>query len=937
MAFGASIDAGSNQIVGLTEASTTGVKLDSAISDPNASEVFTYSWSGGFATIDYNNNTTTAADPNVTFTAKGDYVLTLDVTSNQGAELSDTVTITVLGASLDAGPDQTVQVSTALIGVALNSTISDANDGEVFTYSWSGGFATIDDNNTTTAADPTVTFTAGGVYVLTLNVTGDEGAILSDTVTITVETNWTGATGGAWHTAGNWDTGLVPDANGPARLGEETAEDQFAVTVVNIDAAANANSLTVADDPNYPYTVNVNSGGSLTTTGSLNIAPESVGIVNVLAGSPLTIGNDIIIGDDGIGTLSALASSVITVDDLMLGDHGDGTFNMTGGTLTVSDNIEISHDDNGIGTMTLDTVVLDCDDIYIANKDDDGDGSGVGELTLTNCDTTIDDGDLRVGSYGTGTVTVTGGDIYIKDDLEIVHDSSRGTGTVTFTNTGAEVGDDIQVGSRGIGTLTLNDTGLSCDKLRVGNKDNGDSTLIMNGSSSIEARNNVCFGGDDGSNSGGGDYTGKGELFMYDEAVLEAGDQMRFAQTRDSVGYLYTGPDTELATVGGEDLKFGANGRFSGTVEGVLVVGGHLTIGEDGVSDCNFITASVAIDGDFYMGKEDDGDAAVEMIGGDVNCDHVYIAKDAGSEGSLIMNGTEMSCRNFVVGSSGTAEVTLSGDALVTQGGNDVIVGDNNTAHGILRLRDVSELSIGDDFIIADDGGTALIDMDGGTLTVPDDTYLASMSIGDEPGNGTLVVRNGTFETRHITIGGGGSTAAIIVRDGGTLTVEEDTKMPNTATTSGGGATITIGEESDVPGMVAGDALIVLGTTSSADIDFAKCDPDTDYVDFLCGGVLRVDNDELDETDIIFYIDREIFRSTYSASTLYGDTPGDGEGYVVVYKVSSDPNYFDIYAEIGEIKPDDTEPPTPNPATFVSAPAAVSDTAITMMATTGTD
>ena len=187
MAFGASADAGPDQEVGLTEASTTGFSLDSTISDPNVGEIFTYSWSGGFDTIT-DNDTTTAADPNVTFTEKGDYVLTLDVTSDQGAELSDTVNITVLGASLDAGLDQSVGLPVAVLGgVALNSTISDANALEVFTYNWSGGFATGDNNyNTTTAADPTVTFTATGVYVLTLDVTSDEGAELSDTVTITV-------------------------------------------------------------------------------------------------------------------------------------------------------------------------------------------------------------------------------------------------------------------------------------------------------------------------------------------------------------------------------------------------------------------------------------------------------------------------------------------------------------------------------------------------------------------------------------------------------------------------------------------------------------------------------------------------------------------------------------------------------------------------------
>ena len=248
---------------------------------------------------------------------------------------------------------------------------------------------------------------------------------------------------------------------------------------------------------------------------------------------------------------------------------------------------------------------------------------------------------------------------------------------------------------------------------------------LCTGDSSIEAGNSATFGSDGGVSG----YTGgKGELFMYDEAQLEAGNQMRFANNRGSVGYLYMGPLTELATVDGEDLILGGDGRFTGTVEGLLVVADDLTIGEDGVSDCNFINASVAIGGDFDIGREDDSDATVEMIGGDVNCEHINIARSAGSEGSLTMNGTEMGCDDFIVGSSGTAEVTLSGTTSITSNSNDLIVGDNNTANGILRLRDDTNLSFGDDMFIADDGGTALIDMDANSIIIADETYLASMS-----------------------------------------------------------------------------------------------------------------------------------------------------------------------------------------------------------------
>ncbi|MHC4086351.1 MAG: metallophosphoesterase [Planctomycetota bacterium] len=90
-----------------------------------------------------------------------------------------------------------------------------------------------------------------------------------------------------------------------------------------------------------------------------------------------------------------------------------------------------------------------------------------------------------------------------------------------------------------------------------------------------------------------------------------------------------------------------------------------------------------------------------------------------------------------------------------------------------------------------------------------------------------------------------------------------------------------------------------------------------------------------------------------SANTTYYlnfETGGNGKAYFLgynddsdygdgsYYKDGSDDNkdsYFKIFGS--DIGPADIDPPTPNPATFVSAPSADSETAISMTATTGSD
>ena len=119
--------------------------------------------------------------------------VTLTVIDPEGAEDTDTVSITVNAAAnqppvANAGPDQTVSDvdSSGSEDVTLDATASTDSDGTIVSYSWMENGIEI-----ATGATPTVNF-AVGIHNLTLIVTDDAAATGFDTVVITVETVSTG-------------------------------------------------------------------------------------------------------------------------------------------------------------------------------------------------------------------------------------------------------------------------------------------------------------------------------------------------------------------------------------------------------------------------------------------------------------------------------------------------------------------------------------------------------------------------------------------------------------------------------------------------------------------------------------------------------------------------------------------------------------------------
>lgn len=146
--------------------------------DPDGS-IVSYSWD-----FDGRNGIqvdATGAITSILYTVPGAYVITLTVTDNDGAAAVDTHEVTVAENQDNQVPVAVINAPTMGVTnqlVSFDATASSDSDGFIATYSWDFNAADGLQVEATTAA-ATVVYTMPGIYVATVTVTDNEGAVAS--------------------------------------------------------------------------------------------------------------------------------------------------------------------------------------------------------------------------------------------------------------------------------------------------------------------------------------------------------------------------------------------------------------------------------------------------------------------------------------------------------------------------------------------------------------------------------------------------------------------------------------------------------------------------------------------------------------------------------------------------------------------------------------
>ncbi len=170
------------------------VSLDGAASNDNDGSIDSYSWSvvtGSGVTL----NNPSSVNPDFTapdVSSNQTFVFQLTVTDNEGASSSDTVSITVtplpnITPVANAGADQTVNAGEV---VTLSAAASSDVDGTIVGYSWlqvsEDVFPVISNTDQSIASFVAPSLSRDSVVVLELTVTDNDGAIHSDSITISI-------------------------------------------------------------------------------------------------------------------------------------------------------------------------------------------------------------------------------------------------------------------------------------------------------------------------------------------------------------------------------------------------------------------------------------------------------------------------------------------------------------------------------------------------------------------------------------------------------------------------------------------------------------------------------------------------------------------------------------------------------------------------------
>jgi len=233
---------------------------------------YTYAWTFG------DGETSTTKNPVHTYDTAGGFDATCTVSDSVGDSDDDTVHITVGGANIPTvSATATPNAGQAPLAVHFYSTVTGGDTP--YTYLWAFG-----DGSSSTSANPTHTYAAGGTYVAHLSVADADDDTATDQVTITVSDDHTpSASITASPTSGTAPLTVTMSAavaGGDAPLSYEWDFGDGATT----DDVLNAtHTYSTPGDYTITFTVTDNDGDRSSDTEQISVGSNSEPVVLIIA------------------------------------------------------------------------------------------------------------------------------------------------------------------------------------------------------------------------------------------------------------------------------------------------------------------------------------------------------------------------------------------------------------------------------------------------------------------------------------------------------------------------------------------------------------------------------------------------------------------------------------------------------------------------------
>lgn len=533
--------------------------------------------------------------------------------------------------------------------------------------------------------------------------------------------NWNNAAGGAASLAANWNPAQVP-----------TAADTL---VYNL---------------NSTYTVTFSSGVPLSTQHTYKR-----GTVTLSIASPHTLSSNFRVGDvSGDVATTIITTGVVNAGSVTVGNAAGSTgtlnINDSDADLTTTGAGDIVVASAGAGTMNVTSGgrVTSADDLIIGATGGDGtvnvSGFGTSPFRFSSITTTAADGDIVVGN-ASGSVAelniFNGGFVNSSDDVQVgLVGGSNGTLDVGGSGSGTlNVAGDLQVGNNASSTTagsgsvtafangTINVTGT----IRLGDTAAGSGTLTCREGGHINTHSIICdtdggflnlLGGE--THVDGGTLTAPGGIL----SIEGASGENPFLRLLNGASCTLSAPTSPFRA---------------------------LTIGI--INDAN-----VVVDTGSSLNVSS-GDVVI----GDLPVAHGSLVFSGGSTGSFPSN------RRITVGASSFADMTVTGNSIVTAGsmelgagssgnGSLLVFGSDLTLAGTLSLGGTptfeggtGKLRVeGSGVITASASGDAIHVYAGGTVFVfLGSTLRAPNGTIDFVSAASLTIENGTIEARQLNIG----------------------------------------------------------------------------------------------------------------------------------------------------------------------------------------